>query len=950
VNAIGTIVVNAPQSITLNYGGPFCVGFNSVTPTNSWTGGGTYSALPAGLNLNSGTGTVSFATSIAGTYTITFTPTGCASPVNAQLILNDPPVASVIASSTICSGTSTNLPISSTPSGATFTWTQVSSAVIGASNGSSSSISQTLTATGISSGNVVYTIVPSLNGCQGSAVVSTVTVNPANSAGVPSANPTLCPNSALTPITINTTGATGIGAATGLPSGVSAIWLNNVITISGTPTDPGIYNYSIPLTGGCGNVSATGTITINDVLDFVNLQFPPSATICATGSFNAFGQLYNTGAINTVLAGAAPGVTVQIGYSIANSNPAAWTSWVNASFNAQVGNNDEYIGTLSGLAAGTYYYAFRYQVNGCAWQYGGYSSSGGGFWNGSTNVNGVLTVDLPPNAGVDGAVSVCASGNPSVLFNALSGGPAFNGVWSGPSSLDNGAQGIYDPLTDNPGTFTYTVQSTLNACPADNAFVTVTETSSPQASIAYASPICASLTAIQTPLIIGALGGTFSASPSGLGLSAAGAFNPSTAATGMYTITYSIAPANGCSAFQTQAMVVIQPAPAIPTLSPTNPCAIRDSVFTAGGGAWYEFFVNGVSTGPASAIATLDTTALTGGTQICVRSYPAPPIMDGDLSDPSWTPVIPGTIGGPASQAPFTVADTRLDGLKMLNRNGRLYIAVAGNEIDGTLTIENNRILLFIDSKPGGYNALSSWLNRSNAGPFTDGIRNLDGGIQFDAGFEADYILSINRANLIGSTTFYDLYDMAANTNSFLGSSPSAQFGYQESFIDNDLTRGFEFYVPLSSLGNPLSLKVFGMLVNDPGPSAATLVSNQFFSVGNTGENNYGNGAISFPNAAPNMIAYQLTSDCFEQQCVTVTPSVVPTFVTPSPICQGDVAPALPASSTNVPPVIGTWTGPVSNQTSGTYTFTPAAGQCAGGTQLGVIVNATPSTDGIYHD
>jgi hypothetical protein len=286
----------------------------------------------------------------------------------------------------------------------------------------------------------------------------------------------------------------------------------------------------------------------------------------------------------------------------------------------------------------------------------------------------------------------------------------------------------------------------------------------------------------------------------------------------------------------------------------------------------------------------------------------------------------------------------------MLNRNGRLYIAVAGNEIDGTLTIENNRILLFIDSKPGGYNALSSWLNRSNAGPFTDGIRNLDGGIQFDAGFEADYILSINRANLVGSTTFYDLYDMVANTNSFLGSSPSAQFGYQESFIDNDLTRGFELYVPLSSLGNPLSLKVFGMLVNDPGPSAATLVSNQFFSVGNTGENNYGNGAISFPNAAPNTIAYQLSSDCFEQQCVTVTPGVVPTFATPSPICQGDVAPALPASSTNVPPVIGTWTGPVSNQTSGTYTFTPAAGQCAGATQLGVIVNATPSTDGIYHD
>jgi hypothetical protein len=324
--------------------------------------------------------------------------------------------------------------------------------------------------------------------------------------------------------------------------------------------------------------------------------------------------------------------------------------------------------------------------------------------------------------------------------------------------------------------------------------------------------------------------------------------------------------------------------------------------------------------------------------------------MDGNLTDPSWTPVIPGTTGGPASQAPFTVADTRLDGLKMLNRNGRLYIGVAGNEIDGTLQVENNRILLFIDSKPGGYNTLSTWGTRSNAGPFTDGIRNLDGGIQFDAGFEADYILSINRANLVGSTTFYDLYDMVANTNSFLGSSPGAQFGYQESFTENDLTRGFELYVPLASIGNPVSLKVFGMLINDPGANAATLVSNQFFSVANAGDNNYGSGAISFPNAAPNSIVYQVTQDCFEERCVTVSPSVTPTFTAPAPICQGNTAPTLPTSSTNVPPVTGTWTGPVSNQANGTYTFTPAAGQCAGGAQIGVVVNPTPTTDGIYHD
>jgi hypothetical protein len=36
-----------------------------------------------------------------------------------------------------------------------------------------------------------------------------------------------------------------------------------VITISGTPTATGTFNYTIPLTGGCGSVNATGTITVN---------------------------------------------------------------------------------------------------------------------------------------------------------------------------------------------------------------------------------------------------------------------------------------------------------------------------------------------------------------------------------------------------------------------------------------------------------------------------------------------------------------------------------------------------------------------------------------------------------------------------------------------------------------------------------------------------------------
>jgi hypothetical protein len=82
------------------------------------------------------------------------------------------------------------------------------------------------------------------------------------SAGPASTTPTLCVNTALTPITHTTSGATGIGSPTGLPAGVTASWVADVITITGTPTADGTFSYSIPLDGGCGFVSAVGTITV----------------------------------------------------------------------------------------------------------------------------------------------------------------------------------------------------------------------------------------------------------------------------------------------------------------------------------------------------------------------------------------------------------------------------------------------------------------------------------------------------------------------------------------------------------------------------------------------------------------------------------------------------------------------------------------------------------------
>jgi gliding motility-associated-like protein len=106
-----------------------------------------------------------------------------------------------------------------------------------------------------------------------------ITVGVNNTVSAPSSTPTLCINTALVTITHNTTGATGIGVATGLPQGINASWSANTISLSGSPTLSGTYNYTIPLTGGCGTVSATGTITVSPVSSVTPASSTPTLNI-----------------------------------------------------------------------------------------------------------------------------------------------------------------------------------------------------------------------------------------------------------------------------------------------------------------------------------------------------------------------------------------------------------------------------------------------------------------------------------------------------------------------------------------------------------------------------------------------------------------------------------------------------------------------------------------------
>ena len=112
------------------------------------------------------------------------TTPACVKPLSssATVIVNPIPVVTATpVGETICSGTSTNISLTSSVASTQLDWVVMSQVgVSGATNGSGSAIVQVLTATGITNGFVIYSIIPTANGCVGSAITVqiNVTLNP----------------------------------------------------------------------------------------------------------------------------------------------------------------------------------------------------------------------------------------------------------------------------------------------------------------------------------------------------------------------------------------------------------------------------------------------------------------------------------------------------------------------------------------------------------------------------------------------------------------------------------------------------------------------------------------------------------------------------------------------------------------------------------------------------
>ncbi|MBL7957231.1 MAG: gliding motility-associated C-terminal domain-containing protein, partial [Flavobacteriales bacterium] len=224
----------------------------------------------------------------------------------------------------------------------------------------------------------------------------------------------------------------------------------------------------------------------------------------------------------------------------------------------------------------------------------------------------IMAVNPLPDAGTNGAITLCPEAAPIQLFSLLGGTPMSGGTWTGPGGSPS--DGIFNPATSAQGVYTYTVYGLL---PCPNA------TASSTATVYLIAPPNAGPDAVTCTLEydLNATGNWASGAWSGpQGIAFSDPTSPTStvtaAAGGAYTLTWSVLSNDGCA---TQDEVIITFTEAIvPVVATTDAicngeCNGTASVAATGGntsGGVYSYsWSNGIAGNTPAA------------TEICAGSY-----------------------------------------------------------------------------------------------------------------------------------------------------------------------------------------------------------------------------------------------------------------------------------------------------------------------------------------
>jgi gliding motility-associated-like protein len=349
VGAAQTITITANPIPSLNgvlTSSVICSGVAINYNTSSATAGATFAwTRPAvnGIIQPSGAGTGNITESLNDTtinpvnvtYTIITTANNCSNSGEDVTVTIAPVSIASPASQTVCSGTTTEIKLTSPVNGTSFSWTFNENGVSGATIGNSNTINNTLISTQTTYGTATYTIVPSYtvttsSSCAGIPVVVSVVVNPTVIAD------------AGKDAYIDYGKSVQIGGTPSGPSGSTYVWspsmdVNDITLANPTVSPKYKMVYTIVATNIVNGVACSGT-------DDVEIKVP--TPVYLVNGFTPNGDGVNdTWDIDFI--GGYPNAVVEV-----------FNRWGELVFQSQTGYKTKWNGIYNGglLPVGTYYY------------------------------------------------------------------------------------------------------------------------------------------------------------------------------------------------------------------------------------------------------------------------------------------------------------------------------------------------------------------------------------------------------------------------------------------------------------------------------------------------------------------------------------------------------------------------------------------------------------------
>ncbi|WP_100610161.1 gliding motility-associated C-terminal domain-containing protein [Confluentibacter lentus] len=399
----------------------------------------------------------------------------------------------------------------------------------------------------------------------------------------------------------------------------TGLLIGNMVTLDGLAQGTYNFTYDVAAIGTCDDINITVSIIINDTpapTALATQEFCDTATVANLVATGTAIQWYNTATGGTPLAGtvalvdgedyfasqtdAITGcessvrtlVDVTIYQSPNSGNPATpiIACSTNTSINLNLGlDGSQDAGGVwqdtdgTGALIGNIFDAT--QVTPGTYQFTYYVTASAPCVDDSTVIT--ITVEAPLSAGTDGVLDVCSNNGTTDLFTLI-GSADLGGTWS--PALASGT-GVFDPLVDAAGTYTY---SLTNACGTVSSDIVVTVTQAPNAGTDNTANICVidGVTDLFTFLGSSAqTGGTWSpALTSGTGL-----FDPLVDTAGIYTYTVTaMSPCLSDSSAQITVTISDSPAPIVLDANPefcqaNNPTVadLNAAIRVTGTISWY---------------------------------------------------------------------------------------------------------------------------------------------------------------------------------------------------------------------------------------------------------------------------------------------------------------------------------------------------------------------------